>query len=382
MVHREMSDPGYLEQRAADLLKSAFPERQVMMVKRRDGSNRARTDIVGSSIVKYAYLDPGPAGSVLLSVYPGDTLTQAKRLYRDQVIVSSVLDLRDAGWVVRPNFHFGFIARGLTWTRTPIDVDEYVTYWMGRIRETGEWPRESWVRELDALVTAGVFLADDLQSFDEDFTSTNRQTATPRPGLVAEFVWGPSSSLLGELGIELRSTLEQAETAVRTDSPGTQIISNELLESSVVSTRPIEPFDFTWPDKTTEHFSRGWMIRAQRGVSEVQLRHGLGLRSAYGRKRVRSVTWVNRIPTVEGVEADDYERSRSLLSALRHPNKKLVRSQRELSPAYADFVVVDHRSEIDAPYSRRGLAAKIAEDDLESWARLALLRAHSYGRIP
>lgn len=102
---------------------------------------------------------------------------------------------------------------------------------------------------------------------------------------------------------------------------------------------------------------------------------------AYGRPRVHSVTWVDRAPTVEGVEADDYEQSHCLLSAIKLPNKKLARKMAEVPSGYERFEIVNHRHEIDAPFSRSGLAVKIREDDLNSWFGLAVLRASHYGRL-
>ncbi|HXF73180.1 MAG TPA: hypothetical protein VNO79_11290, partial [Actinomycetota bacterium] len=114
----------------------------------------------------------------------------------------------------------------------------------------------------------------------------------------------------------------------------------------------------------------------------VRARHGRGRREAYGRSRAHTVTWLDGRPTVEGVEADDHEASRSLLSLVKGPDGRVVRRPEELPEGYAGFLLVDHASEIRAPYSRRGLAAKVREDDLEAWVRLAVLRARTLGRWP
>jgi uncharacterized HhH-GPD family protein len=55
---------------------------------------------------------------------------------------------------------------------------------------------------------------------------------------------------------------------------------------------------------------------------------------------------------------------------------------REAVPAdVGDFPLVDHRNEIDAPYSRTGVAVKLLEDDLENWAAFAISRMRLYGRL-
>ncbi len=141
------------------------------------------------------------------------------------------------------------------------------------------------------------------------------------------------------------------------------------------------PFDFRWwgPGADSEHFDRSWTCEASEEGRIRRLRHGIGRRFAYGRDRVHSVTWLDGQPVVEGVEADDYQSSRALLSAIKLPDRKLARRREDLPSAYEGFPIVDHRAELDAPYSRRALAVKIREDDVESWVSLALLRARIFG---
>jgi uncharacterized HhH-GPD family protein len=91
--------------------------------------------------------------------------------------------------------------------------------------------------------------------------------------------------------------------------------------------------------------------------------------------RVHTVTWLDGEVQVEGVEADDYPTSHALLSRIRRPGRALARRWEEVPAGYAGFEIVDHRREIDAPYSPKRLAVKIREDDLAAWARHAWLRS-------
>ena len=142
---------------------------------------------------------------------------------------------------------------------------------------------------------------------------------------------------------------------------------------------PIGAFTYRWPGGD-EHYERGWSVLAHVGDREVRVRHGLCRRAAYGRDRVRSVTWVELAPTVEGVEADDYPRTRGLVSGIR-TGKAFLRPGDPVPDDYRDFPIVDHSVEIDAPRTRRILAVKLAEDDVEPWSRLALLRAVAWDRL-
>lgn len=147
--------------------------------------------------------------------------------------------------------------------------------------------------------------------------------------------------------------------------------------------RELGPFSYRWPDGT-EHFERGWefgftVTDHPRSVP-YRVRHGIGEHVVYGRRRAHSVTWLEGAPRVEGVAADDYERSRALLSLLKDPDGRMIRRREDVPAGYDGFTIVDHAEEIRAPYTRRGLAAKIGEDDLASWALFALLRAETRTR--
>ncbi|MGH3303967.1 MAG: endonuclease III domain-containing protein [Streptosporangiaceae bacterium] len=78
---------------------------------------------------------------------------------------------------------------------------------------------------------------------------------------------------------------------------------------------------------------------------------------------------------MEGVEADDYPASQALISRLRRPGRATARTWADVPPGYEGFEIVEHRREIDAPYSPQCLAVKIREDDLASWALHGWLRS-------
>lgn len=141
----------------------------------------------------------------------------------------------------------------------------------------------------------------------------------------------------------------------------------------------LDPFDFRWPENL-EHFEGGWGFRVEVDGTTHRVRHGLGGREVYGRERVHTVTWLDGKVQVEGVEADDYPTSGALLSAVRRHDLKLARDHREVPPGYDGFLLVSHRREIDAKWSRNCLAVKIDESDLAGWALHAILRAEQRRR--
>jgi hypothetical protein len=162
--------------------------------------------------VKYAYLDPDGMG-VALRLYAGDTLEQARVLYGEPSRAFGALRLRDQGWNVTPGFHFGFVARGMTWTTSALSADAYVAYWVERIATTSAFPRDDWDRELRRLIDDGIFHPRDEPQFDSDFRQTARNSATPRPTLWLEHAW-PSSASGDDLSPCVRAALGQALVAL------------------------------------------------------------------------------------------------------------------------------------------------------------------------
>ena len=113
----------------------------------------------------------------------------------------------------------------------------------------------------------------------------------------------------------------------------------------------------------------------------VPIRHLIGHRVAYGRLRRRTLTFVRENVEVEGVEANDYARTRGLLSLLRNPDGTHVKSTSELPGGYEGFLLVWHHEEISERSSPESLAVKLLEDDLVGWTAHALLRAAGRGRL-
>jgi hypothetical protein len=149
--------------------------------------------------------------------------------------------------------------------------------------------------------------------------------------------------------------------------------------SRLVSSSAIGPFSWRWPEGV-ESYDRGWAAIADVDGTEFNIRHGLGRRPTFGRSRLRSVTWVEGQPLVEGVEAEDFDRSHSLLSLIRI-TKKHLRPGDAVPAEYADFDIVFFCDEVVGPNAYGSLAVKLRFDDVEGWTRHALLRAVAWGRL-
>jgi hypothetical protein len=133
-------------------------------------------------------------------------------------------------------------------------------------------------------------------------------------------------------------------------------------------------FEYRWP-VSVERFTHGWDFAVEIADGLVfQVRHGIGRRVCFGRERLHSVTWIGASPAAEAAEAEDYAGSHALVGVIKAPNGKDARSLDELGDRYAGFEIVRHRDEVVGRFARRSLAVKIRVDDLEQWARFAMLR--------
>jgi hypothetical protein len=172
--------------------------------------------------VKRAYLRSddgvGTDSTVELRLWPGDTLEQAKALYSDPTKTKGLLALRGSGWQVSPNFHFGHMAKGFVWTQGDILVERYISHWVDEIGATGQIKRADWEAYFDQLISLGIAAASDRAKFDEDFTQTQRNSATPRPGLRVVYSWPFDTAAQldgrGRFANEVRQAINQLLSAL------------------------------------------------------------------------------------------------------------------------------------------------------------------------
>jgi len=168
-----------------------------------------------------------------------------------------------------------------------------------------------------------------------------------------------------------------AQVPAAVSPPPFQQKQSEESRVEIVSKTPITPFTFRWPENT-EEFISGWELCVRFDGESHRVRYGIGRRHCFGRTRVHTVTWLDRYPMVEGAEAEDFAETRDLVSVLKvSGGNHDAQSLEEVDAAYAAFRVVRHCDAIAGANARRGLAVRIRDDDLQSWAHHALLRARA-----
>src|SRR5438445_13272096 len=68
-------------------------------------------------------------------------------------------------------------------------------------------------------------------------------------------------------------------------------------EIRLLKMQALGSFSWRWP-KETESFTRGWVAVADVDGLEVHVRHWIGNRNVFGRRRIHALTWMEGRPTV------------------------------------------------------------------------------------
>lgn len=171
-------------------------------------------DVIGAN----AYLRIRDENGIELALYPADTLTQARAFYSRPEAVEGLRQLRDRrDWHAGPNFHFGHFQRGYCWTCNHTDLDRYIEIWTGRINDERIVPREQWNAYWRWLESERIACAENRAEFDRHFTNTQRNSASPRPGLWLSRRWSFADAedldARGHLANEVRAALDTALAA-------------------------------------------------------------------------------------------------------------------------------------------------------------------------
>jgi hypothetical protein len=185
----------------------------------KEGKTSRWRDLTGTQKIFMAGLDfSADSSRVCLQMYPADTLGQSRAFYAEPASVAAVLDLRSQGWRIEPNFHWGFMATGYAWSKSPIAVDKYCAYWLKAINETREVTRQDWDAYWAKLESDRIVEPAARTEFDAQFTRSQRQRAHPRPGIYCEYAWPLASAKQldgrGKLAGEIRSRINQMLTAL------------------------------------------------------------------------------------------------------------------------------------------------------------------------
>jgi hypothetical protein len=183
------------------------------------GQHVSVTDNEAEAILRDVYLNIRDS-EIELSLFPADTLNQARNFYTDANAVQGLRRLVANGdWRAVPNFHFGHMQRGFCWTCNRINIDDYIQIWKRRIAAETQVLRDDWESYWAWLESTRIACADDRPEFDRHFTNTMRQRASPRPGVKLSRRWlltdAEARDENGEFIVEIGDALDQALAELR-----------------------------------------------------------------------------------------------------------------------------------------------------------------------
>jgi len=148
--------------------------------------------VVTPGAVKEIYLRYRPDDrAIYLSLYPGDTMNQAKALYKE-IDIDSLQALQQNGWSAGQNLHFSHIQKHLHWSESEIGINDYVDYWKVNIEKISQVNRDETTlfnKYIDELLVLNLITKEDAKALDELFNQSSRGHIRPCPGIYLEYCW-------------------------------------------------------------------------------------------------------------------------------------------------------------------------------------------------
>lgn len=152
---------------------------------------------VNYDAVKQIALSPEMSGetwSIILEMYPGDTMSQARSLYN--TLQRGTLDeLIEKGWRFDPNMHFSFRASNLVWTNVRLSAKEYIDYWVSNIDSLGQIGKNQFEKYFKDMKKLGMLSDGDWENINNKIINTNMQKINVCPGIHISFAWNQKQAI-------------------------------------------------------------------------------------------------------------------------------------------------------------------------------------------
>ena len=132
---------------------------------------------------------------LVLSLHPGDTVSQAIQFY-DQLSVERLSKLQTTGWQVEPNFHFAFMQQNLFSGHGTIPVLDYIALWQSHRDWVCRMPvglesgdEQRFRAFVTWLVHQRIVCENETARISEQTVQTNRKTVNVCPGVSLYYRW-------------------------------------------------------------------------------------------------------------------------------------------------------------------------------------------------
>ena len=142
----------------------------------------------------WLWAEQNHAGSwqIKLGLYPGDTMTQAKKFW-PEVNTEQLLALQqNTGWRLKPKLNFSYMATHLHRATTSLAVAQYIELWQFGEMEIVSLYRDdadSYSHNWDGLVAGDLISPNDVEPLEEKTTRTQRKRISMSPALDISYTW-------------------------------------------------------------------------------------------------------------------------------------------------------------------------------------------------
>ena len=129
----------------------------------------------------------GEEMALVLEIVPGDTMGQARRMYRSVALEALVELLDEDRWSAVPNFHLMFMTTGFFYPRARQSVTDYWSAWSSNRKLIKQWKRGAFDAAFEALVGLGVVEPGGRAMFDKHTSQTKRANINFAPGIAVRW---------------------------------------------------------------------------------------------------------------------------------------------------------------------------------------------------
>lgn len=124
---------------------------------------------------------------LVIEIDPGDTMGQARLMYRDVSLERVDALLGQPGWQGRPNFHLLFMTSTFFRPGHRHGVHDYWSRWMGQPERIRLWKRNEFDAAFATLLELDMVTPEDRAAFDHQTVATKRDNVCFAPGV--KFQW-------------------------------------------------------------------------------------------------------------------------------------------------------------------------------------------------
>lgn len=159
--------------------------------------------------------------AIVLTLNPGNTVRQARRLYA-ALDVEGLLALERNGWACSTGFHLAFRADTLVGMRGPMPFAEYVRFWQAHQQDIRQLPIDgergndaAFRKKVEEWVRLGLLAAENVDAVYEKTIRSKRTKVNVCPGLNLHFRWPAETAVAldeepGRFVKEVQHRLEEA----------------------------------------------------------------------------------------------------------------------------------------------------------------------------